>query len=223
VSGDPITAGGFLFGDAGVADLARRLTESGVLREAHDGLAAAGHDAWAAVLTQLAAMVRNFLDLDLASIAVAGWRKHHELVDVAERLDGTAASAVVPLWTQDISLTQEPHVDLVMGDATVALIQFELKVDITMVGIAGVVQGGALVAFEGGKGEATVSFSAAGVRLGQRSAAFDPHLTIPLGGGILLVNKPQPGAPTPPGWYRAPHGEGQQWWDGQAWTTHRTP
>ena len=38
----PIPAGVFLFGDDSVAELANRFTESDVLQEAHDGLAAVG-------------------------------------------------------------------------------------------------------------------------------------------------------------------------------------
>jgi hypothetical protein len=220
---NPVTAGTFLFGGGGLAELAHRLTDSGALRQAHDALATAGHSGWDAVTTQLASMTQDFLSLDLASVALAGWRKHQELVDVAERLDGTAASAVVPLWTQDISLTQNPHVDLVAGTTTVSVIEFELKVDISMVGICRVVRGGSLVAFQGGQGEVTVSFSAAGVCVAKRVARFDPRLTIPLGAGIPLVTGPRAAAPAPPGWYRAPHGEGQQWWDGHQWTEHRTP
>ena len=186
----PIPAGVFLFGDDSVAELANRLTESDVLQEAHDGLAAVGDGVWAGAHKELASMAGDFLDLDLASVAVAGWCKHRELVDVAERLDGTSASAVVPLWTQDISLTQNPRIDLELGNATVAVIRFELKVDIKVIGVAGVVRGGALVALEGGHCEVTASFSAAGACLGKKTAEFDPHRAIPLGKGIRLIPQP---------------------------------
>jgi hypothetical protein len=34
---------------------------------------------------------------------------------------------------------------------------------------------------------------------------------------------PQPRVAPGPGWYPAPDGSGQQYWDGQAWTVHRAP
>jgi hypothetical protein len=34
---------------------------------------------------------------------------------------------------------------------------------------------------------------------------------------------PQPRIVPGPGWYPAPDGSGQQYWDGHAWTTHRAP
>jgi hypothetical protein len=190
------SAGVFLFGDDSVAELSDRLTQAGTLDKAQELLDAVGGGVWSAARKQLTSMISGFLDLDLASVAVSGWCKHRELVDVAERLDGTAASAVVPLWTQDICLTEKPRIDLVVGGATAAVIQFELKVEIKVIGVAGVVRGGALVALEGGRCEVTVSFSAAGACLGKRTADFDPHRAIPLGKGISLV--PRPRAETSP-------------------------
>ncbi|HEX2805381.1 MAG TPA: hypothetical protein VHN80_04350 [Kineosporiaceae bacterium] len=192
------SAGALLFGDVGLDELADRLAAAGTLQNVHGRLAGIGDSVWAAAHKELASMAATFLDLDLASVAVSGWCKHRELVDVAQRLDGSAASAVVPLWTQDISLTQKPHVDLVVGGMTVAVVRFELKVDIKVIGVSGVVRGGALVAFEGGRCELTASFSAGGVCLARRTAQFDPHRAIPLGKGIMLVPQPRPGQPATP-------------------------
>jgi Protein of unknown function (DUF2510) len=217
---DPVTAATFLFAGNGVAELAQALADAGLLQQLHGWVTATGLSP-GAVANQLASVVNGFLDLDLASVAVAGWRKHQELIDVAEGLEGTSASAIVPLGTEDISVVQKPKVELLLGSTTVAAIEFELAVKIAMVGIAGVVKGGSLVAFEGVSGEATVSFGAAGVTLAQRTAAFDPRLTIPLGSaGIRLVVTPRTGLP---GWYQAPDHQGQQWWDGRRWTEHRLP
>jgi hypothetical protein len=217
---NPVTAATFLFAADGVAGLAQELVDAGLLQQLHRWVTMTGLSP-GAVADQLSSVIHGFLDLDLASVAVAGWRKHQELIDVAERLEGTAASAIVPLGTEDISIVQKPRVDFLLGSTTVAAVEFELAVKIAMVGIAGVVKGGSLVAFEGGSGEATVSFGAAGVTLAQRTAAFDPRLTIPLGSaGIRLVTMPRTGAP---GWYQAPDGQGQRWWDGQHWTGHRLP
>lgn len=32
-----------------------------------------------------------------------------------------------------------------------------------------------------------------------------------------------PGSAVPPGWYPAPDAQGQQYWDGSMWTSHRAP
>jgi hypothetical protein len=190
----PLSAGTFLFGDDTVTELANRLTGSGVLQEAHHQLAAVGDSVWASAGKELASMAGEFLDLDLASVALAGWCRHRELLDIARRLDGTTASAVVPLWTHDISLTQEPRIDLDLGAITVAVITFEVKIDIKVIGVAGVVRGATLVALEGGHCEVTASFSAAGICLATRTADIDPHRAIPLGKGIPLIPDPRSGA-----------------------------
>ena len=58
-----------------------------------------------------------------------------------------------------------------------------------------------------------------------------------IGGGVALVrlggarpgqsrahtpSAPAMSSPPPAGWYPAPDGRGQQYWDGQAWTSHRS-
>jgi hypothetical protein len=182
----PQSARTFLFGDESIAALQKMFTESDALQEAHDRLAGLGESVWAGANKELATMASDFLNVDLASVAVAGWKNHKELQVAAQRTRGTSGSAVVPLGTRDIALTQRPQIELRMGDRTVTAVKFELKVNIKVVGVVGVVRNGALVALEGGHCEITVSFSAGGVRLGHKTADFDPHYCIPLGAGIPL-------------------------------------
>jgi hypothetical protein len=181
-----VTARSFLFGPDGLAELGQRLEDADVLSAAADGLGAAGESLWRVGGQQLAGVASDFLELDLASVALSGWRKHRELLAAADRTRGTTQRAVVPLGNRDISLVQTPSIDVMVGEATLTVVRFELRVDIAVLGVAGVVRDGALVALTGGGCEVTVSFSAAGVRLAEKTGRIDPHLAIPLGGGLPL-------------------------------------
>jgi hypothetical protein len=191
----PLSARTFLFGDESVAELKRKFTETDALQDVGDQLIRLGDSVLAAAHDEVATMASGFLDVDLASVAVAAWKKHRELLDASQRTRGTAAVAIVPLGTRDIHLTQRPRIELVVGNTTVTAVKFELKIDIKVIGVAGVVRDSALVALEGGHCELTVSFTTGGVRLGHRTAEFDPHYSIPLGSGIPLSMSRRTGKP----------------------------
>jgi hypothetical protein len=176
----------FLFGDDPASALAERLDSTGVLRKARERLPAIGDDVWAGACRELASMAADFCALDIASVVVSAWRKQRALIDAADSSRATGARIVVPLGSRRISLVQHPSIDMTVGRAKVAVIRFELAVDVDVECVAGVVRAGALVALEGGRCGVTARFTAAGVRLAERKAAFDPGVAVPLGSGIVL-------------------------------------
>jgi hypothetical protein len=186
----PLSARLFLFGPDSLSQLEHELTQTGALEAADDRFGAIGGVVWAGARREITRMANDFLDLDLGSVAVAGYRKHRELMEAGRRTAGTTASVVVPLGTRNIVLTQRPQIDVLVGDTAVNAIKFELKVEIAVTGVAGTVRDGALVVLAGGRCEVAASFSAAGVRIAQRTAELDPQWTIPLGSGIRLSTSP---------------------------------
>ncbi len=187
------TARDVLFGrDVDVpAELARRLRETDALASGREDLRVVGGAVWDGAYEQLAAMATDFLDLDIATVLVNGWRKHRELVGAAAVTSADDSTVVVPLGGRDLRLVRHPRVDAQLGTLTLPAVRFELAVDVAVLGVAGVVAGGRLVALTGGRCEVTVSLSAAGRLLADRTRTVDPHLSVPLGAGISLGVPPQ--------------------------------
>lgn len=180
-----LTAGDVLFPAAADGDLLAALTYSGALDSAEQQLGAVEGAVLRGARAEVAGMAADFLDLDVAAVAVAGWRTCRELLEAADRTRGSRTTAVVPLGSRTISLEQHPSIDLVLGATTVPAIRFALTVEIEVQG-AGRVHDGALVAIEGGRMEVTVTFSAEDHRLAKRTTVLDPHLALPLGTGLRL-------------------------------------
>lgn len=180
------SAGLFLFGTDPARALADRLTETKALHETRDRLLAAGGSVPAGTAATIGELSTDFLSQDISTVAIAGWRKHRELLDAADRTRGTRATAIVSLSTHQISWRQQPTIDVLLGPATVAVIRFELCIDVEVVSVAAVVRGGYLVGLEGGRCDVTASFSAAGVLVAERTVTLDPHLALDLGAGVAL-------------------------------------
>jgi hypothetical protein len=189
----PTSVAGLLFGDDPAGALAERLDATGALDAARERVAGLGADVWAGARSQLAGIAADFCALDVASVVVSAWRKHRALVDAAETTLATGATVVVPLGSRRISLVEHPSIDVTMGRATVAVVRFELALDVDVEGVAGVVRAGALVALQGGRCDVSARFAAAGVTLGERKASYDPGLAVPLGSGLVLAVPTQRG------------------------------
>jgi hypothetical protein len=183
----PMSAAQFLFGADPATRLAQRLDESGALDKAREDLGVAGDQVWAGARKEVAGIAADFCALDLGSVLVSVWRKHQALLDAATTTRTTGGAVVVPLGDRRVSLAQHPRIDMTLGKATVAVIRFELAVQIDVRCVSGVVRSGALVGVGGGRCDATVSFGASGSCLAKRTAAFDPGFALPLGGGIVLA------------------------------------
>jgi hypothetical protein len=190
----PSTALDFLFGADGVASLARQLDARRVLQESPIGVKSSARRLWSAAHRELANVTAEFLDVDLGGLAVAGWRKHRELLDAAERTRGRPVTALVPLGGHDICVDQHPRVEVEWGSVTVTVVRFELRMVIKALRVLGHVRDGHLVALAGGPCEVTGSFATAGVVLAQRTARFDPALVVALGKGIPLPGATQSAA-----------------------------
>ncbi len=187
------TAREVLFGDDVdvPGELARRLRQSDALASGREDLRVVGGAVWDGAYEQLSAMATDFLDLDIATVLVRGWRKHQELVAAAAVTSKDDSTVVVPLGARDLRLVRHPRVDVQLGTLTLPAVRFELAVDVAVLGVAGVVSGGRLIALTGGRCTVTVALSAGGRLLANGTRTVDPHLSVPLGTGIALGVPPQ--------------------------------
>lgn len=186
----PISASVFLFGDGeeGVGALAKALDEQGVLGSLGSVLTKLSGAGLHAVGDQVAAVAHNLLDLDLGELLTQGWRHFDDLTDAARRTVATPGSReVVDLVTHTVSSSHNPHVDVLVDDARVASLGFDLDLAFTVKGAVATVHQGRMVALHTGACDVSGSVSAQGHPLVTRERQFRLPLLVGLGPGIPLL------------------------------------
>ena len=187
----PLTAAAFLFGDTkedSVDALAHALHEQGVLGTLGEGVTKLSRAGRNAANDQIATVAHGLLDLDLGGLVIAGWGKYADLSAAAKRTFATPdSSEVVELVTHTITSTHRPFVDLLVNDAHVATVHFELSVKFVVKGLVATVQHGRLVALSGGC-DVAATLTAEGRQLAKREAQLQLPLLVRLGGGIPLLH-----------------------------------
>lgn len=142
--------------EVGVGALAERLGESGVERLALRRTPGAIAVLRSAALREVAEAVDGLLEVDLGSVAVAGWRCYDRLRSAAMR---TRAGGVeqVTLFEHQISQTYRPRLDVTVDGNLVGEFALELCVALLLEPLAATVRDGMLVAL--GPGDCTVTVS----------------------------------------------------------------
>jgi hypothetical protein len=179
----PVSTAVFLFGEtqASVDALAHTLNQHGVLGVLDTALGQVSQAGREAAGSQVATVAHGLLDLDLGDLVVAGWRKHAALTTAAERTRATPGSSeVVELASHRITSVYQPFVEVLINDARVATIRFELAIELLVKALVGTVRGGQLVSLRAGTCEVTGRLSAEGVPLVNRQGQFDLPLLIRL-------------------------------------------
>ena len=184
----PSTLRTFLFGADSVAALADSFVEVSNLGAIEARVAERlGGDSLGSFRDRLAHAAADFINLDPANLLADGLRKHRELVAVAEQTAKAGSSALVPLGTRRIALTQHPTVDVKYDGTTIGSVAFELEVAIDIAGLSAVVRNGTLEELEGERCELTAVFSLAPEELiAHGEVSFDANLALP-SGGVRLV------------------------------------
>jgi hypothetical protein len=190
------TAGTLLYGEDVVAGLRARVADPSVAQALNevDGI---GTKALRAIQQKLPAVLADFVNVDLATVVLAGWRKHRDLVQAARTtLDPASGTeeVPVPLATHDIVLTQRPSLDVLFNGQKVQTLRFELTVTTTVIGAEAVVSRGRLAKVRSGALEIEAAFKGQGIDLGKVKRTVDARLLLPLGRGIPLAVPQQRGS-----------------------------
>jgi hypothetical protein len=177
-------------------DVGRRLEANRVLDHADDALTRVGGLLWKSAYAELAEIVKDFITIDLAALLVSAWQKYDELIDAGIRTYGTAESVSVDFAGRDLGLTQHPTVDVIWQERIVSTIRFEVRTDVHVDALVGVVHAGRLVELTTGSCTVTVSLSGQGDQLLKTvPRTFDPRLVVPLRDGVDLVSARQTESP----------------------------
>jgi hypothetical protein len=175
----PLTVSGFLFGEDQDTEqaLAQALHDHGVLGPMNTTLQLVSEAVREAAGDQVAGVAHGLLDLDLGELVVAGWRKQDQLAAAAERTaTNPGSSEVVELATHRVSSAHHPSVELLVNDAHVATVTFDLGVELIIKALVVTVRDGHVVSLHTGSCDVTATMAAEGVQLASRRA----HLELPL-------------------------------------------
>jgi hypothetical protein len=94
----------------------------------------------------------------------------------------------VELATHCITFTHRPFVELLVNDARVATVRFELGVEFVVKGLVATVRHDHLVALHSGACDVTATLAAEGRQLAKREAHVELPLVLHLGDGIPLLH-----------------------------------
>jgi hypothetical protein len=202
----PLTVRSLLFEEAATgADLLAQAIDEEAVAAALPQLSRAGRAAAGAELTDMA---KGLLELDLGSLALAGWRKHHDLLAAATRTaEHPGSTELVELATHRITSTHRPTVDVLVDGARVAVVRLELEVVLLVRALVATVRRGHLIGLRSGSVDVRLSLSVAGRQVAAHRTTLASPLFVRLGDGIPLpvrIRTPAGGSAltTPPD---APH------------------
>ena len=214
----PLTAAAFFFpgsvsigpvdvvssDQASIRAMADALQQQGALGSISAAVKSLSRAGLGAVSNQIATAAHGLLnlDLDLGEALVTGWCQFADLTAAAKHTVAAPGSeVVVDLATHSITWTHNPQIDVLVNDARVATVHFELSIRFKVKGLAATVRYGRLVAASSGGCEVMGTLAAEGRRLAQREAQFQLPLLVRLGNGIPLLSsdrEPADGHDDPP-------------------------
>jgi hypothetical protein len=185
----PLTAAAFLFdGHDSIGELTQALEDNAVVGTFDQSLKHLSRAGRKAVDRQVATVVNGMLNLDLGDLVVNGLGKITDLIAAARRTLAAAESReIVELSTHTISCAHHPHVDVLVNDARVATLRFDLALKFVVKGLSGTVSNGRLVSLHAGACDVVGSLAAEGRQLVKREGHFQLPLLIKLGDGVPLL------------------------------------
>ena len=200
----PLTVSGFLFGEDQDTEqaLAQALHDHGVLGSMDTTLQLVSEAGREAAADQVAVVAHGLLDLDLGELVVAGWRKQGQLAAAAERTAANPGSSeVVELATHRVSSAHHPSVELLVNDAHLATVTFDLTIEFVIKALVVTVRDGHVVSLHTGACDVAATLAAEGIRLASRQAHFELPLVVRWPLLLRLGGGPDPlpyGAKAPP-------------------------
>jgi hypothetical protein len=142
-----------------------------------------------AALGQVTTAAAGLLDINLADVVAAGWRKHADLTAAARRtLAAPGSTDLVDLASHRVSTAQEPYVTILVDGHRVATVRFGLSLAFEISSLLAEIHGGRLVALHSGRCMVTGTLAIQGINVITRQAHIDLPGVIALRGGIRLLS-----------------------------------
>jgi hypothetical protein len=187
----PGTALALLFGpdQESPAAIAQRLRSADVGADIRGALDSLPPLTRATAVDQVTAAAAGLLDVNLADVVAAGWRKHADLTAAARRtLAAPGSTDLVDLASHRVSAAQEPYVTILVDGHRVATVRFGLSLAFEISALLAEVRAGRLAALHSGRCEVTGALAIQGISVITRQAHIDLPGIISLRGGIRLLS-----------------------------------
>lgn len=184
---------------------------------------------------ELADATAGVMSENLADVVAAGWKKYDALIQAARRTrDDPAAKELVSLTTHEIASSHHPSVDVYVDGRSMATVEIDLEVALTIAGVIAVVKQGRLTEIQSGSCTASGSLAVQGIDVIKKQRKFDLYGALRLGHGVPLLESAPRHDPIEPvvtrnvhapatgeNWYSDPTQRYEsRWWDGSRWTQY---
>ncbi|MEI7547139.1 MAG: hypothetical protein WCK21_03650 [Actinomycetota bacterium] len=132
-----------------------------------------------AALRELHKGVSDATGFSLADVVIRAWSRHKALHDAAERTR-SGGREVVTLADHTVSSVHQPTLTLTIDGIDLLTLKIGVDLSIRMVGVAAVVERGALVAVESGASTVTAVLKIDGHKVSSRSREFEASRVVTL-------------------------------------------
>lgn len=130
----------------------------------------------------------GLLEVDLVGCLVSGWQKHRDVIAAAHRSVAVPGSIeLVDLATHQITATQRPAVNLLVGEQRLATVELGVSVVFDISALVAGIRAGRMVAVHSGRCDVTASLAVQNTTVISRQVHLELPGIIPLGQGIRLL------------------------------------
>ncbi len=187
---EPVTIQRFLLGNG---DLTVALQASDAAADVRQHLGGFAHATMDAAVREVGAIGAALLDRDLGQVLLDAWAAHRSLVAAGERtLTDPRGEEIVDLGPHQVTLDDEPEIDVVVNGSAIATITLTLSLEIQVKSLTAVVRMGRLVAATAGPFDVDASISIEGQTVASREAQLHLPIPLPVGSGIDLTAAARP-------------------------------
>ena len=119
---------------------------------------------------------------------IGAWRLHQELIKAARRsLQAPGGITLQDLLPFQVSVTQDPYIDILVDDRSVARVQFSLTLEYEVRAMLPEIRACRLVALHDGHCDVTATLAIEDQQIASRSMRFELPGAIRLGAGLRLL------------------------------------
>jgi hypothetical protein len=186
----PSTALNLLFGHAEDATeaLAREILSTGTGRNLVRALEIFPEATRKAAVREATTTAARLLDVDLIGVLVDGWREYRDITSAARHtLAAPDSSELVSLAKHQVTMTQEPYVDVLIDRKQVATIRLGLSLVFDVNALVAGIKVGRLVAIHTGHCDVTGTLAVQGRNVLTKPARIQLPGVIPLTPGVRLL------------------------------------
>jgi hypothetical protein len=189
---DRVTLRWFFFGQTPGTDPAAALERGGALAAIKDRAAAIPGLPWSAVALEVGAKLDEVLDVNLAGIALSAWKKYQRLQEFRDPArHPPEETSLIPLAEHTVESVHRPYLDILVNEAAVGRLDFEIRLALKLEGVILTVRGGKIRAIGAGRARGQGHLKCAGVTVVERQTGnFELPLAIDLGDGVDIPALP---------------------------------